>query len=177
MDKNEYQKVRRAVLGGVNSNDFMRIFGRGPDIKDAINIMITGLDEIVRGSRSGVSQNMYERVERGTKHVMEYVIYKKIDKFGASFALAYTDLLTMWNKELGYNVDFDIMADAIRSIVRSHLTINESIDVLRSLLMRAERYLQYEPPAYKISRHFLHEVLDNIEKDYRPLNEGKKGGN
>lgn len=170
MDREMYKNVRNSVIRAVNSNEFLREFGRGAEIKDAVNIMVSGLDEIMRGSRSGVSPNMHDRVERGTKHVMEYVIYKKFSKFGASFSYNYAELLTIWNKELGYNVDYDIMADAIKSIVRSYLTIMEAIDVLRSLLGRVERYVDYEPPAYKISRHFLQEVLERNKKDFKPLN-------
>jgi len=175
MDREMYKTIRNSVVRAVNSNEFLREFGRGADIKDAINIMVLGLDEIMRGSRSGVSSNMHDRVDRGTKHVMEYVIYKKLDKFGASFSYNYAELLSMWNKELGYNVDYDIMADAIKSIVRSHLTNMEAIDVLRSLLDRAKRYVDYEPPAYKISRHFLQEVLERNKKEFKPLNSDEGG--
>jgi len=164
MDRNEYLKIRGIVLKMLNSQDFRREFGKGERIKVAVDTMVKSLDIVAKGGRTGVGQNMMSNVMNGTKVVMEFVIYHRLGKFTTSFALAYADLLTVFNKELAYNFDFDIMADAIRAIVRSHLTIMEAIDVMRNLLDRAERYMKLEPPAYGVSRHFTEMVWKKLEK-------------
>lgn len=160
----KYNNLRRAILRAMNSQDFAKHYGRGEQVKRAIEIMIQSLDIVAKGGRTGVGQNMTEIVRKGAMIVMEKVIYDKHDKFTVNFALMFADLLRMFNKELAYNFEFDIMADAIRSIVRSHLTIMEAIDVLRNLLNRADRYLKLEPPAYGISRHFVEMVWNKLEK-------------
>lgn len=163
MNVDEYNRLRNVVIRTVNSQEFTRHYGRGDSIKRAIDTMIKSLDVVARGGRTSVGQNMTETVRQGAMVVMEKAIYGKHDRFTINFSLMFADLLTMFNKELAYNFEFDIFADAIRSIVRSHLTITEAIDVLRNLLDRAEKYLRLEPPAYEISRHFVEMVWKKLE--------------
>jgi len=163
MNRDEYVRVRDAIIRMINSREFAKDFGQGREIKGAVDVMLQSLDIVAKGGRTGVGQNMISSVMNGTRAVMEYVIYRRLTKFMSNFALAYADLLTMFNKELAYNFDFDILADAIRAIIRSHLTIMEAIDVMRNLLDRAEKYLRVEPPAYGISRHFVEMVWKKLE--------------
>jgi len=169
MNRDMYLKVRNSIVRAMNSQEFTREFGKGDAIKASVDTMIKSLDIMAKGGRTGVGQNMRETVYKGTMVMLEFVTYHKLSNFLTSFAFMYADLLTIFNKELAYNMDFDIMADAIRSIVRSHLTLMEAIDVMKNLLDRAERYLRLEPPAYGISRHF-------VEKIWKELEEGEEVG-
>lgn len=165
MDTDSYVRVRNNILRLINSKEFVREFGNGSLIKNAVNVMIQSLDNVAKGGRSGVGPNMMSAVMNGNRAVMEFVIYKRLSRFSSNFVMVYADLLTMFNKELAYNFDFDIMADAIRAIVKSYLTLMESIDVMRNLLERAERYLRMEPPAYSMSRHFLEKIWNKLETE------------
>lgn len=163
MDKGGYLDIRSKVLRMLNSQEFKRHFGKGDNIKLAVDTMIKSLDIVAKGGRTGVGKNMMNNVVNGTKAVMEFVIYHRLSKFAVDFVLVYVGLVSLWNKELGYNFDLDIMVDAIKAIVSSYLTIMEANDVLRNLLSRAERYLKLEPPAYGVSRHFVDIVWKKLE--------------
>jgi len=165
MNVNEFVDVRNRIIRMINSNDFIRDYSNSPQVRRAIDIMLKTLDVIAKGRRTGVGDNMMNDVVKGTMIVMEKAIYSRQTRFMVDFALTYVDLLLLWNKELGYNYDLDIMGDAISAIVRSYLTITEANDILRNLIDRVEKYLKVEPPAYGVSRHYLKLVYERLDND------------
>lgn len=167
MDVDKFVRLRNALFRMLNTNDFLREYGQGRNIKKSVDVITKHLDIIARGQRVRVSNEEMQVVMRGVSAVMEKAIYSRHTKFTYDFSITFAEYARIWNKEIGYNYNIDVMTDAIRAIIQSHMTLIETIDVMRNLLSRAERYLRIEPPAYGVSRHFLEQIfnkLDNGEK-------------
>ncbi len=86
-----------------------------------------------------------------------------------NFVNAYTEMIYNWNDNSIKNRDISDIIFQINRIIKGHLTMNESIDILKNLTQSLRNFKNWLPPAFEISKHYI-DLLN--EKGY-PSNQDK----
>lgn len=83
------------------------------------------------------------------------IIYEQIPFAFSSFCKAWCNLLHNWNN----NVDQDKLIETdtlfIIRALDQHTTINESINILRGLISKAQSIQSWQAPGFEISQHLI----------------------
>jgi len=160
-----YMQTRGRLVNMLNSQQIIREFGRKADaVRHGCDVMISQLDLVLRGKRVVPNDSERSAVATATNAILEKVVYDPIDRFTADFAMLFAEIAKNWNQKIGYQYDMDIWVDTIARVVQQHLTIVDAINILRQLLNKCVNLLNYEPPAFTLSKHYLKVIEDKMEK-------------
>jgi len=86
----------------------------------------------------------------------KYILEAPLDVEFRKFCVAYCELVFNWNQN--FKKGDEKIKEKVLFIIRildQHLTILESIDVLRQLLSQLKSFREWTPPAFELSKHYL----------------------
>lgn len=142
---------------------------RGARIRQSLDIAFRDLDMLVQGGQARPGPNEVRLVAQAVRMIHEIVIYEPLNKFMSDFVNLYVEVMKNWNAQVARVRDIDVMLDATARLVAGYMTFLDTIDVMRRFIDRFERMMQYTPPSFDLSRHYLQVVLEKYERG-EPIN-------
>jgi len=167
-----YYQTKNNLIRLINSQQFRSEFGErlGGKLRESLNTMFKHLDELVKDRKVMPTDQERSVIASATNLLISKVIYEPITPVTRDFTLLYIEVLKNWNSQIGYQYDLDIMADTLQRLITQHLTLVDAVNVLKQLIRKCERLLNYEPPAFALARHYMDIIKDKMEK-CEPINE------
>ena len=160
--KAQYYEARRELQKLVGDSQFIEFF-RGQNernMKMAINILLEDLHEVAINRVPVVDNEKVEIVIVGSKIMLNTIMASRISPYLRDLASLYSLFVKNWCTNVKYNEDLMMIANAIELLVIQYASIMEAVDLLRLFIVKYDRLLNYVPPAFDVSKHFLEKVLD-----------------
>lgn len=82
-------------------------------------------------------------------------------------------LAASWNENIAQKIEIRQKIYSLRRFVDYHLTVIDTIRILKNLLKRAEETQRFAPPAFELSKHYL-KALQELEDDKKKKRTRKK---
>jgi len=150
-----YKETREKMLGYMDSLEFVALFeGRNKDVKNKVQKLIALADNAVEDKPIDLDES-----RKIVKHlifvIQRLAIERQLSKADAAFLIDLALFLDNFNNnffkidEIGASVQFIIRA------LQGHLTMVDTIRILRAQNEIMQRWSKFEPPAFKLSRMYL----------------------
>ena len=112
-----------------------------------------------------------DNVKAALQHLLHGIITEPLTDFVRDLTTEMGRLSFNWNKFIGKKQTIETTSLAIQRIARGNKTMNDTEMVLKKLLKRAQANLQYKPPAWELSRHYLRSLEGSIEDGKKEADE------
>lgn len=165
-------KIKK-ILG--YKNDLRKHYpgNRGECIQSAFNIMSNQLNTLMSADEVPATDKERNNVNAALQHLLRGIINEPLTDFVRDLTIEMGRMAFNWNKFIGKRNDMENMALAIQRIARQNANMADLAKMTKELINRGQAQLQYKPPAWELSRHYLLSLEEFIE-DEKP-NEGSEG--
>lgn len=153
----EYQKALNRTKGIMAyQKDLLKAFGpRGVEkLKMALGVMEAQMNQLGEDKSVVASNTDRGKVKEAINLFLNIAVYQPIVPIFRDLSQVYLLIAFNWNKELG-RPDIQTAIQATRNIVSGQMTMNETINLLKTVSERVQKLNRYEPPAFELSRHYL----------------------
>jgi len=179
MEKEELKKYKETVNKIKEimkyEMDLRRVFGdRLPALKKALGIMECQMDDLAQDKKIEASGEDKSTVKEAVNSFLSIAVSQPITLIFRDLSRTYLLLAFNWNRELGKRQDMESEIRAVQGIVEGQLTMLDTINLLKTLLQRGREMLDYRPPAFELSRHYLESLRE--EKKEKKRGKKEKGG-
>lgn len=146
--------------------EFKRTFGpRGNEvILPAYRVMRDQLSLLADNKKVRVDDRSRGLVNRAAEIVTSVAMSESITQYFRDFMEGYLPLVDNWNKQLGKSRNVGVLIGAAQRIVEDMMTMKDTTEVMKRANKKLQQYLQYKPPAFDLSRHYLLTLQNDIEK-------------
>lgn len=111
---------------------------------------------IVVLENDGLPQDNYkEEIINSLKHIRNTVMEVPVSKNDADFCLMWCELIGNINDNTEKDDEISKRLNFIVRLINQHLTINESIEVLRALNKKFRDVKNWMPPSFEVAKHYL----------------------
>lgn len=137
--------------------DFRQLYGpKGMKIiKDAYVIVKTQSEEIFKGRQSPPSQQERDSVQRALNVLQDVLLTRSINPFIRDLSIYLARMITNWDRAICKCQPIRRKCLVVDQLARAQLSLMTAIEVMKELVNRGRRHLQYTPPAFETSRAFL----------------------
>lgn len=175
MEKEELKKYKETVNKIKEimkyEMDLRRVFGdRLPVIKKALEIMECQMDDLAQDKKIEASDKDKSTVKEALNLFLSIAVSQPITLIFRDLSKTYLLLAFNWNRELGKRQDMESAIRAVQGIVEGQLTMFDTINLLKTLSQRGREMLDYRPPAFELSRHYL----ESLREEKREKKRGKE---
>jgi len=140
-----------------HKKDFSQLYGpKGMKIiVAAYEVVKTQSEEIFRDRKNPPTKEEQEVVHRALNVLQDVLLTKPMAPFVRDLSIEFARLVTNWDKAICKCQPIYRECLVIDQLARGHLSLMTAIDVLKGLVAKGQRHLQYTPPAFEISRAYL----------------------
>jgi|GEM_PF-4556223 len=132
--------------------------------------MFRDLDALAANRRPQPTRDEARLVAITARTLSEVLMYQPLTPFMVDFSKDFAEVLKNWNDQLVRAQDIAHYASFIARVSEDYLTMHELAQILRGFVPRMQRLMQYTPPAFDLSRHYLEMVLKRHEAG-QPINQ------
>lgn len=138
-------------------NDFKQLYGpKGMKvIKDAYKVVKVQSEEIFNGRENPPTKEEQEIIHRALNVLQDVLLVKPIVPFIRDLSIEFARLVMNWDRALCKCQPIRRKCLVVDQLAKGHLSLVAAMDVLKGLVAKGQRHLQYTPPAFEISRHYL----------------------
>lgn len=106
------------------------------------------------------------QIERALNLLLQIVIEKQITPILKDLVNEFIVLAADWNENIGQKIEIRQKIYSLRTFIDYHLSVLDTIRVLKILLERVEEIQRFAPPAFELSEHYLKSLqkLENGSK-------------
>ncbi|MFA6437575.1 MAG: hypothetical protein WC242_05320 [Candidatus Paceibacterota bacterium] len=112
-----------------------------------------------------VSEQEIEKAREIIGVFLEIVLEKPITPIIKELIGNYSLFIFNWNQMLGKDPTINQNLKLIDGIIKAQSSLMEAIAIIQLLMNRARRFIDYEPPAFDLSRSYLLNLKEAIEKE------------
>ncbi|RLF63133.1 MAG: hypothetical protein DRN30_06995 [Thermoplasmata archaeon] len=163
--KAQFYEAKRKLAQLYNDPHFSDYF-RGvneKNVKMSIQVMFEDLDRASNGVPVSVTDDKIKLIHDGVRLMLNVVMNAKLNDYIRNLAYMYATFAKNWCQNVKYNDDIISYANAIELLVTQNATILDAIDMMRMFLNKYRRVIEYSPPAFEVSKHFLEKMIENNE--------------
>ena len=165
-----YRQKKNALLRAMDAPVFNKYFGPlGRDLRRSLNIMFRDLDALATNQQPQPTRDEARLVAITARTLSEVLMYQPLTPFMVNFSKDFAEVLKNWNDQLVRAQDIAHYASFIARVSEDYLTMHELAQILRGFVPRMQRMMEYTPPAFDLSRHYLEMVLKRHEAG-QPIN-------
>ena len=130
----------------------------------------TKIKETVEGIEKGIKTNKIptskesKSVDEAISIMLKLAINKPITPDLRTTVNSFVLLISYWDDIVGGQSDFKSSISTVQKFVDYHLTVMETITVLRRLIPRMEQMMNFSPPAIELSKHYLKSLESSDRK-------------
>ncbi len=177
----QYQKTLEKTRTILNyQNDLIRMFGNKgfESLKLALEKISSSMERAAQNDGLAEIQIEDKNLVTGVvKSFLNIAIEKPITPIFRDLADNYLMIVYNWSQMLAKCSGIEQDIKVINGIVRSQLTLLDTISVLKVILERAKNIRNYDPPAFDLSRAYLDNLKSAIEeRDPKSNNNENKCG-
>ncbi|GEM_PF-1518432 len=174
MEKEEFKKYKGTVSKIKEimkyEAELRKLFGnRLPIIKKTFGIMEGQMNALAKDKKIKASGEEKSRVKETVNLFLNIAVNQPITSIFRDLSRTYLLLAFNWNKELGERPDMEIAIKATQRIVEGQLTMLDTVNLLKELVKQSRGMLNYRPPAFELSRHYL----ESLQEEARKKEKGK----
>lgn len=138
-------------------NDFRQFYGpKGMEIiTNAYKVVKAQSEEIFRGRKKTPTQQDRETVQRALNVLQDVLLMKPIVPLIRDLSIYFARMTANWDRAICKCQPIRRKCMVIDELARAQLSLMTAIEVMRELVNRGQRHLQYTPPAFEISRALL----------------------
>ena len=155
-------------------SDLRQVFGdRLPVIRKAFEIMEGQMNNLAKDEKIEASGEEKSSIKEAVNLFLDIAMNRSITPIFRDLSRTYLLLAFNWNKELGRRLDMESAIRATQGIVEGQLTMLDTINLLKELVKRGKEMVNYRPPAFELSRHYLESLQGEISKKEGECKEGE----
>lgn len=142
--------------------------GSVPVIENGYRIMQLHINKAIRDEPIQAQKNEINAVEQIMDILIHHQIYNPITPIFKDLTVLLIKLFRNWNDNC---INSDRLREKINYLDRlffQSLTMMETIQVLKQLTSEAKKLLEYEPPAFKLSRAYFNTIQDVMNENEEP---------
>jgi len=160
-----------------NEKDLKATFGTSgaPLIKSAFLLMKSQLGLLSDGEDVIVCAEYKRKIIGASELTYVIAIERPITKTYKEIMKDFLPLMDNWNKQLGKSKKMRNYVLGTHRILECATTMTQTISMMRHLLRKLKNEVNYRPPAFENSKHYLQSLQEDIEKLDKE-NEGTSGG-
>jgi hypothetical protein len=146
--------------------DLIRVFGGKLElIKKAVDIMITHIDASI-SNRDVVATGEEKSIVRESASLfVSIAVDQPIVPIFRDLSRLFMLLVFNWNKEFGKRKEIDDDMRLMSGLIEAQLTMFETMNFLKEMLKKAKETINYRPPAFDLSKHYLKTLEGQINND------------
>lgn len=149
-------------------DDLKQTFGpRGSEILEkCFNRIVTHTDAryLERRTDTQCGPECVEVATRALQAMLYEVTYNPVTPYMADMCMELSRLLFNWTSNMIQRQDLATQAATIQRIIRGHLTLLDCIDIIKKLTEQSKKVLEYTPPAFGLSQHYLNSLREEQEE-------------
>ncbi|MCJ7450677.1 MAG: hypothetical protein MUP58_02970 [Candidatus Nanohaloarchaeota archaeon QJJ-9] len=164
--KEIYKKKREKLRELLNSKkDRKKVFEKKEikDIENSIDSIFKDLDQLKDGKEVEVEGENIGKAKKSLMHILNGLTTRRITGWLEETSKIYTEIVGNWNQQLKQDKDIETLSRAINRILEGEKTMDDTISMLKTLKQHMDKYRRNEPPAFKLSRHYLEKIRENEE--------------
>lgn len=178
MKKEELKKYKETIRKIKETmkyeTELRKVFGsRLPVIGKAFKIMEGQMNSLAKDKKIKALGEDKSRVKEAVNLFLNVAVRQPIIPIFRDLSRTYLLLAFNWNKELGKRSDAEIAIRAVQGIVEGQLAMLETMNFLKELLKQGREMLNYRPPAFEVSKHYLESLRQEDRKKKSKTKKGK----
>jgi hypothetical protein len=132
------------------------------NLRKCLGFMSAQLESVISGSQAKPAPTGEERAAAGemARIFASVAIEKPIEPIFRDLTAAFLPIMHNWNAATVNDPDIATHIRLTDGVIKSQLTLMDTITVLQKTLERVRRTHTYEPPSFNLSRAYL----DNLKK-------------
>ncbi|GAI61202.1 unnamed protein product, partial [marine sediment metagenome] len=133
------------------------------NLKHIFGIVRGHLDKLVKDEEAVASAEDRKSVAAVVQLFSNIAVNEPIKPIFRDLARSYLRLMLNWNIQLGKIPNLNTTIAATLHIVEGQMTMLETIRLMKNVSARLKVFNQFEPPVFKLSRHYLKTLPDKEE--------------
>lgn len=109
-------------------------------------------------------QQCLDQVKDALNIIKHEVIYKPHTPILRDFGMEFARLALNWATLIAQRPDLINDAATIQRMIRSQLTLEDCIEIIKQLMDQSRKVLEYVPPGFNLSRHYEESLRKDTEK-------------
>jgi len=152
-----YRDICKKIDEILNFKDALRAsFGNSVDmIENSYRIMKEHIERAIKDVPVKATEGEINSVQRSIDFLINHNIHQPITPIYKDITVLLIQLFRNWNNNCIKNPRIEEKILYLERLYTSCFTTREAIEVLKALIIEGKRVLQYEPPAFKLSKAYL----------------------
>jgi len=147
------------------SGDFKQGYGEGGSgrIKKMYQFIQRDMEKLIRDEKVTVEPGEMQLLKNVLNEMREVLLNKTITPLVHDLSVELAKLIFNWNSQVAKQGDITLRCQNLENLANNYRTLGEASAVLRALIEKGKRELQYRPPAFELSKHYLRALREDEE--------------
>ncbi len=142
-------------------------------VKKTVELMGGQLKEKRKKRKVRVNEEEKSQIKQILNLLLRIVIEQPLTPILKDLVNEFIILASAWNEEVGRQIEIRETIFAIRRFIDYHLSVIDTIRILKIFQKRMEQIQKFSPPAFELSRHYL-KALEKLEEEEKKKKSNKK---